>query len=515
MRSKITYCIIILVFALVKSNITLANTNVILPYENIYWKNLLHYGNDKSRIPKNSSFFTSKDGYKNSKSEYKQILYLLKQDNSDIQCVFPARSNFIALQENLENINFNSCTDLLEYEQSVPIDYVEMAFACEDNSNPSSMLGHSFLILTGVSEGIERKHVIEYATSIRNIGFFQLISKGILGTLKGIYALYPYEEYKNKYLSEGRSIWKFRLSLTQKEIEKLKYSIWELKNKESYYSILRHNCNSALMDLLKISNTSFEYENNKPFITPIEYLQFLKKENKIEKTSIDLTKSAFKDIEKNGLNDILYTPKPSKINLSYLYDRMGAGLNLGIMPLYQDIFDIISTSNEMRDSKILNINTTYYFKNKYVIDNIEIIKTRSFPDFLSNNKFSKHFKIAIDSIPNRYNNLFPDLELGFGIARNTKNIKIYLLPYIGYRYKIKNTFYFIPEVGISIENDKNKLLFNYSQEFNLLNKDMNLSKLTGYFGYKLTRDYLLFIESNYYPKLDYSYNFSVGIRKYF
>ena len=505
----------ILVFALIfPQKIILANTNIDLSYENIEWKNLLHYKNNKSHIYKKSSFFTSPKGYKNPQAEYLEILNLL-EEKEDIQCIFPARTIFILEQENLEEIDFSKCNDFLEYQEKVPIDFVEIAFACEDNANPASMLGHSFLILTGNINGQERKHIVEYATSIRNLNFLELTTKGIIGKLKGIYNLYPYEKYKNKYLTENRSIWKFKLNLNNEEREKLKKHIWEIKDKESYYSITSHNCNSALVDLLKVADNSFNYQKDFLFTTPLEYLQFLQEENKISDISLDLSKNAFEKIEKYGLKNILNAPKPTKIDLSYFYSNKISGINFTFIPLYQDIYDISDAYNDIRETEILTLSGNYYFNNKFSLQNMNIIKTRSLLDISTNKTFSKYFKLSVENLPDSYNNLYPNIEYGLGTSKYYKNFKIYLMPFLGYRYKNGNILYFVSEIGvISDLTNRSKFILSYMPEFDILNDKSNLSKLTGYFGYKLSDNYSIFINALYYPKSEYK-RFSVGVRKYF
>ena len=89
------------------------------------------------------------------------------------------------------------------------------------------------------------------------------------------------------------------------------------------------------------------------------------------------------------------------------------------------------------------------------------------------------------------------------------------MPFLGYRYKNDNILYFVSEIGvISTLTDRSQLMLSYMPEFDILNDTSNLSKLTGYFGYKLSDNYSVFINALYYPKLEYK-RFSIGVRKYF
>ena len=190
------------------------------PYNDIVWLNLLHYVKSTSLINPKSDFFLSNQGYKNPKAEYETTLKLL-QDNSlsgnkSIQCTYPARTEFILKHEHNIKLPKQKCDEYDEFNTNVPIDYIELGFAAENNKSPISMMGHAFLVLNGTKDNIEKKHIFAYSANISDISTLDLVFDGLLFGLNGAYVLKPYNTYATKYLQhEQRSIWKFRLDLNQ------------------------------------------------------------------------------------------------------------------------------------------------------------------------------------------------------------------------------------------------------------------------------------------------------------
>lgn len=167
-----------------------------------------------------------------------------------------------------------------EYESKVVFDSVSLVLAAENNASPSSMMGHSFLKISGGG----RVHAFGYY-AVLNDGFKSYID-ALIGKQSGVYALSPYRAKAAEYLlSENRSLWEFDLDLSPVEKSVLKREILKLKGRSDAYSFASHNCSSAVENLLKSANSDYAFKRTKPFTTPVEYAQFLHRTGKIKKIS--------------------------------------------------------------------------------------------------------------------------------------------------------------------------------------------------------------------------------------
>lgn len=235
---------------------TLLNAKI---YENPKWLALLHYENGKSRVQKGSKFFLAKNGHKNAKDEYiatierffdeleRHKIQNLKdkqgkqdeiqganaqtsaqtldlKDNAKLEnstlCKYPARLYFIA--QNLDDESFNAlidtgkCEGLNEFLQLVPLDELGLEFAAESEIYPGSAMGHIFLHLRGQTKQ-DFNATANGETLVRKKGdkqdyamsYFAMMSEffnpldyvgALSGTLKGFYALNPYENAELDYL---------------------------------------------------------------------------------------------------------------------------------------------------------------------------------------------------------------------------------------------------------------------------------------------------------------------------
>lgn len=225
-------------------------------YSSVEWKNLLHYDNEKSVINKESNFFLSSDGFKNPQAEYlatlKAITENIKQQDNHAICKYPARFDYILHSLNLKKQDFNLpiCKDYQEYRKKVPIDSVSVVFAAESNRSPSSMMGHAFLKLQGTNENGLKEHSFSYFAAFNIENSLQFYIDIITTGIDGAYILSPYKNKIDEYLiGEKRSLWEFDINLTTEEIERLKSHIWELKGHNIKYSLVSHNCNTAVVSI--------------------------------------------------------------------------------------------------------------------------------------------------------------------------------------------------------------------------------------------------------------------------
>ncbi|MCM1294478.1 MAG: DUF4105 domain-containing protein [Muribaculaceae bacterium] len=494
------------------------NTGVAMPYDSDIWKNLLHYDKGRSLINSDSSFFLSGNGYKLPESEYFETINQLQNsdligDNS-IQCRYPARTRFI-LQHNPElKISHQNCDGYQEFINKVPIDKIEVAFAAENTMSPMSMMGHTFLILSGTHDGLNRKHAFGYSAFINDINPAGLVFNGLFFGLDGVYGLLPYDDYKSRYLlQENRSIWKFCLDLTSEQIDRLKEHLWELNQQQIKYTMLFHNCNTATVSLLKIMNDDYSEKTIKPFSTPLESIQYLYNKGYLSDIALEPTDSTKQVISEYGLNNILDVPRPMRFSLGY----EKSGLSFEFSPVYQDIRDSTDAYFDMMESKMGAMSGRIIHGHGIVLDSVEFIKARSIVDYRINKKFSKYINIGFENRPlSRRFRLYPNVQFGAGQSIHIKLVRLYFLPTVSYKYTNKSNVYITPEIGaISQMSNKIRLLVSYNSNIDITGKWNKYDFVQANISYNPTGRYDIFINAKYYPNMGDDYRISGGVALHF
>ena len=490
-------------------------------HNNVEWLNLLHHNKGKSVINSDSTFFLSKDGYKDAKAEYIATVETLLNKNNKAFCEYPARANFLiySLGLNQKYFDFSQCNDYQEYLKKVPFDKVYIVFAAENNQSPSSMLGHTFLKIKGKDKnGIIREHSFSYFAALDNSNSLKFYIDIMTVGLDGAYILSPYQIKADEYLfGEKRSLWEFELNLSPEEKERLKQHLWELKGKKIRYKFITHNCNTALMNILKVANKDFSMKTGKPFITPVEYIQDLQQRDKFSDITIEPSVSQKNVIEKFGLNYIGNAPKPTRFSLNQ--DISNAITNINFSPVYQDIRDISNAYFSDLESKILDISFNYQdHKKQFVVDKIDLLKMMAVIDYPTSDSYSKYFRLGFE------NNLFsentelnPVIEFGLGMGKKVSSTTFYILPKIGYHYHNFSNFYLLPQIGtITRISDKAKIINSYERYFNSKKDNKGFEERYNlYFGYKIKNDTELYIDYSHYSKAKHSESLSLGIALHF
>lgn len=490
-------------------------------YVSDVWKNLLHYDGDKSVINKDSNFFLSPKGYKNPKEEYLVVLKAITDENTTNDnhaiCRYPARFNYILNTLNLHSQDFPQpvCASYQEYQDKVLIDEVAVVFAAENNQSPSSMMGHTFLKLSGHNSSGAKEHAFSYFAALNKTNTLKFYIDVLTVGLDGIYLLSPYAEKTTEYLyGEKRSLWEVKLNLSQQEKTNLKRHLWELKGKNIRYSIISHNCNTAVISILKTANADFKSDTLKPFVTPVEYLQELQKKQKT-KNVIEMNPSVYtrEKIKRYGVKNVLNANKASRLDVSF-HNTKKDYFQLKLSPVYQDIKDINSAYFDEMESKIGEITLGYSNKDKVFLQSVDILKMRSVLDYSIQNDYSKHFKLTMENDLGKYNtSIKPTIEFGLGYAAYSKNVSFYVLPRLGWRYNHYSNFYATPEIGIITNiNEKIKIINSYEYYFNTKrnNRGYN-SKYNIYAGYKLYENLDTYINYSYYTDANYRYETVFGI----
>ncbi len=489
-------------------------------FNSLEWHNLLHYNNGKSAINEDSTFFLSPDGYKNPKSEYVATVIGLFSDkninNDSVFCKYPARVDFILKHNELDkrSIPQHKCSEYEEYNQKVPFDDVSIIFASENNISPSTMLGHSFLKI----DGNNKSHSFSYFAAFDKMNSFNFYTRVLTSGVDGMYILSPYQEKSNEYINnEDRSLWEFKLKLTDKEKQYLKKHLWELKDKNIKYRFIFYNCNTAIINILKVANADFDTKNIKPFVTPVEYIQELHNNNKISNINIEPSKSHKLSILRYGLNYVGKAPKPTRISVSQ--DLSNKVTNINFSPVYQDLKDISNAYFSDLESKILDVSLRYdYNLRKFIFDKIDILKMESIIDYQTTKSLSKYFRFGLENdLFNNNTELKPVVEFGLGISKKISSTSVYILPKIGYHYDKFSNYYIAPQIGtISRIGDNIKIINSYEKYFNTKKNNIGyIDKYNFYAGYKISQNNEIYFDFSYYNEAKHHTSALLGVVLHF
>ena len=558
---------------------TLLNAKI---YENPKWLALLHYENGKSRVQKGSNFFLAKKGHKNAKDEYVATIEHFfdelerhkiqnpkdtnqsKQDEiqsanaqtsaqtldlkdsakleNSVLCKYPARLYFIA--QNLDDEAFNAlidtgkCEGLNEFLQLVPLDELGLEFAAESEIYPGSAMGHIFLHLRGQTKQ-DFNATANGETLVRKKGdkqdyamsYFAMMSEffnpldyvgALSGTLKGFYALNPYENAELDYLeNEQRNIYIYKVLASKAQLRLFALHLWELKDKQISYNFITHNCTDGIESILALLDSGFAYKRPKPFITPTEYIRHLVNADKIEFSELKTPPNKQKFVQKFGSNDILSTRKSSKISFGLTHFNGSARQGfLYFAPIYSDLKNANNAYKELIESRLASLELRFAGldkddKFKAFLHKIELLHLFSVADTLRTNSLSKLISLRFE--PNLYakganksfkgeqnerTRLFPTLDLGLGVGAYAGAFGFYALGDLGYRYELTHNPFVSLKSGVVASFEGFKFIGEYQiyYDFNDNNRGFD-SKISLFAGLNAFKEFDIFAEFNAFHQL--------------
>ncbi|MBP5288161.1 MAG: DUF4105 domain-containing protein [Elusimicrobiales bacterium] len=308
-----------------------------------------------------------------------------------------------------------------EFDSKFIIDEAWLVIAAESNS-PISMMGHSFLL----ARGNGRENAVSYFTNL-NEGYFSAM-KSLFGYGRGYYIVQPYSELLRQYLyGEKRSLWEFKLDLTEEEKKALKERVWQLYGRQDYYKFITHNCNNAVIDLLSGVNADFDGSGVKPFMTPVEYAAGLYEKGKIISINYrpaDYDKRRGKPVVKN----ILESKSPARISIIYgKSDNDGNSAYMELSPVYQDIRATGDARNTESEVKLSYARFRIKENSSLGISEYSLLRLKSI------NRMSSYLDLGY-----KEDNIAISGGLGFGYVRMGEagrgGVSAYILPVLGIRH---------------------------------------------------------------------------------
>jgi hypothetical protein len=243
----------------------------------------------KSRVEKGSSFFYAQDGYQNPYSEllanidkFKAVLQSSDkvEEAQNPYCVFPARAQFLIREKLIEDRRMN-CPKLLLFLEKLKFDKLYLIFAAQFNSNPTSMMGHTFFVFNDPKTEPYLSETFGYAALIpEDESLHQFLYKGLVGGFPGVFSTQKYYEKIHEYSNmETRDIWEYQVKLSEDQKVTLLYHLWELSEKAKIdYFFLDENCAFILLAAMEVLDPNLNLvQDHRIYLLPHESVKTFKK----------------------------------------------------------------------------------------------------------------------------------------------------------------------------------------------------------------------------------------------
>jgi hypothetical protein len=250
---------------------------------NHVWHALLHLDKDQPRI--NDPSFILTTGAFSPYQEMLATLTFLYEGNDLAVCRFPARYLWLKTHLPLPELPISQCHDINEFIEKAPFDELYLVFASESVTQPASMMGHTFLKLSGRSgSGETREHAISFYTDADTINFPKLLWESLISGKRGVFSLTPYQQETLKYIGEEqRNLWEFKIRTTDANRALIRNHLFELRQTRLTYFLHSYNCATVLQNILGLIERPAPV--GAPWTTPKDVIRQAQQSGLIESTS--------------------------------------------------------------------------------------------------------------------------------------------------------------------------------------------------------------------------------------
>jgi hypothetical protein len=251
--------------------------------KNHVWHALLHLDKGQPQI-KDPSFILTTGAF----SPYQEMLATLNYlygDNDLAVCRFPARYLWLRIHLPLPERPIGHCQDINEFIDKAPFDELYLVFATESVTQPASMMGHTFLKLSGQNvSGETREHAISFYTDADTINFPKLLWESLISGKRGVFSLTPYQQEWLKYIgAEQRNLWEFKIRTTDAVRALIRNHLFELRQTRLTYFLHSYNCATVLQNILGLIEKPATA--GAPWTTPKDVIRQAQQSGLIESTS--------------------------------------------------------------------------------------------------------------------------------------------------------------------------------------------------------------------------------------
>lgn len=251
--------------------------------EDAEWNSLLHIHNATASIHDPSFLLTPEFQSADATIAATQALF---STHPDAICRFPARYLLLKKQGRIQTLPDIACSEFAEFKANVPFDDVFLFFAAEHLTQPSSVMGHIMLGVSGINQkGINVEHAITFFTELDFSQPLDFFTQTLITGKEGVFIVAPLRLAINKYrFDEQRNVWRYSLKLTAEQKELLAAHLWELKNIQIPYLFQSHNCATFTLDLLRA--VVADEHDRADLISPIDVVRFADEQGVIQNKEI-------------------------------------------------------------------------------------------------------------------------------------------------------------------------------------------------------------------------------------
>lgn len=261
--------------------------------DQLAWKRLMYTdAQDQSEVAY-AGYFLSQDGQHNLKNELSANVQALFQDaspNQSIRCRFPARSQWLMAQLQIQSSQLPEakCPELDDWFGKIKPYKATLIYATDFMGNPSSMFGHTLLRIDPKDQKQLNlvSYAINYAATVANADGWSFAWKGLTGLYPGEFSLMPYYRKVKEYGDfESRDLWEYELNLSEAETQFLVKHIWEMQNVSFPYYFVSDNCAYRLLGLLDTVRPELDLKNQfKAAAIPIETIRSVARQGLVAET---------------------------------------------------------------------------------------------------------------------------------------------------------------------------------------------------------------------------------------
>ena len=219
---------------------------------NPVWQALLHSEHGRANIA-DPDFSLSLPQF-SPQAELKATLDRLQSDPAAV-CRFPARYWWLQRQLALPALPLDDCPDVATFRQKAPLQTLSLVFVSENLTQPSSIMGHAFLKLSGTdNQGRQQDHAISFYTDADTVNLPKLLFESLATGKQGYFALGPYQEQQSRYTDdEERNVWEYDLALDDWQRELVRLHLLELKQTRLRYYFQDYNCATLVRFIMALS----------------------------------------------------------------------------------------------------------------------------------------------------------------------------------------------------------------------------------------------------------------------
>jgi hypothetical protein len=217
-----------------------------------YWQILLHLKRGKSEIDDKRFLLTDQTDF-SPKTELEATIRGLRDANQSFLCRYPARIAWLRSEAPslFEGMDDTHCKKLEETLHKEHIRYVTLVFPTAYINSPASMFGHTFVRLDKEKNLPLVGEAVNYAAQTDESNGLVYMVKGLAGGYKGYFSVLPYYQKIKEYNAmEQRDMWEYRLRLSEPEIRRMLYHLYELQGIYGDYYFFTRNCSYNLLWLL-------------------------------------------------------------------------------------------------------------------------------------------------------------------------------------------------------------------------------------------------------------------------